>query len=65
MGRIQWTSVVEQARRIVESYGGDVTLRQVYYRLVTAGILPNVPTAYRHLSSRLAQARREDRFPDL
>ncbi|MEU9888808.1 hypothetical protein [Sphaerisporangium sp. NPDC051011] len=65
MGRIQWPDIVEQARRIVEEYGGGVTLRQVHYRLVAAGLIPNTPPTYRRLSSRLAQARREGRFPEL
>ncbi|WP_346095700.1 hypothetical protein [Streptomyces olivaceiscleroticus] len=43
----------------------DVTLRQVMYRLVAAGLLPNTPPMYRRLSARTARARREDRFPDL
>ncbi len=35
------------------------------YRLVSEGVLPHMPSMYRRLSSRLAQARREGRFPDL
>ncbi|MGW7658032.1 hypothetical protein ACWGMA_06345 [Streptomyces asiaticus] len=57
--------MVDRAREIVESYEGGVTLRQVMYRLVSEGVLPHTPSMYRHLSSRLAQARREQRFPDL
>lgn len=63
--RVRWPAVVDRARQIVESYEGDVTLRQVMYRLVSAGVLPHTPSMYRRLSSRLAQARREGRFPDL
>ncbi|MER5375935.1 hypothetical protein [Streptomyces sp. NPDC002553] len=32
---------------------------QVKYRLVSEGVLPHTPSMYRHLSSHLAQARRE------
>jgi hypothetical protein len=35
------------------------------YRLVSEGVLPHTASMYRHLSSHLAQARREGRFPDL
>ncbi|WP_254594762.1 hypothetical protein [Streptomyces sp. 8P21H-1] len=40
-------------------------LRQVMYRLVSEGVLPHTASMYRHLSSHLARARREGRFPDL
>ncbi|MFB7745286.1 hypothetical protein [Streptomyces sp. NPDC056132] len=63
--RIRWAVVVDRARQIVESYEGGVTLRQVMYKLASEGVLPHTPSMYRHLSSRLAQARREGRFPDL
>ncbi|WP_381805693.1 hypothetical protein [Streptomyces niveus] len=63
--RIRWPAVVDRAREIVESYEGGVTLRQVMYRLASAGVLPHTPSMYRHLSAHLAKARREDRFPDL
>lgn len=42
-----------------------VTLRQLWYRAISEGLVPNTPSMYRRLSSRLAQARREGRFPDL
>ncbi|MFB6718083.1 MULTISPECIES: hypothetical protein [unclassified Streptomyces] len=35
------------------------------YRLAAEGVLPHTPSMYRHLSSHLAQARCEGRFPDL
>ncbi|MFI8888403.1 hypothetical protein [Streptomyces sp. NPDC053813] len=63
--RIRWPAVVDRAREIVEGYEGGVTLRQVMYRLVSEGVLPHTPSMYRHLSSHLAQARREGCFPDL
>ncbi|MEE1751224.1 hypothetical protein [Streptomyces sp. SP18CS02] len=61
--RVRWPAVVDRARQIVESYEGDVALRQVMYRLVSAGVLPHTPSMYRRLSSRLAQARREVHVP--
>jgi len=65
MARIRWAAVVDRARDIVLEYEGGVTLRQVHYRCVSAGLIPNSRSAYRHLSAQLAKARREDGFPDL
>lgn len=63
--RVRWPGIVDRAREIVDGYEGGVTLRQVMYRLVSEGLLANTPPMYRRLSSRLAAARREGRFPDL
>lgn len=57
--------VVARAKEIVLGYSSPVTLRQAHYRLVSAGLIPNTPSAYRHLSSHLAAARRAGTFPDL
>jgi hypothetical protein len=40
-------------------------LRQLFYRLVSAEIVPNTVSAYKTLSRCTAVARREGRFPDL
>jgi hypothetical protein len=63
--RIKWQDNIDRARDIVEGYDGGVTVRQVMYRLVAEGLLPNTAPTYRRLSSRLAQARRDGIFPDL
>ncbi|MGW1364748.1 hypothetical protein ACWCQP_46000 [Streptomyces chartreusis] len=63
--RIKWQDIIDRARDIVDGYDGGVTVRQVMYRLVAAGLLPNRAPTYRRLSSRLAQARRDGLFPDL
>ncbi|MFE7267995.1 hypothetical protein ACFU9B_39325 [Streptomyces sp. NPDC057592] len=67
MPRLQWPSIVDRAADIVTSYDrvGGCTLRQVYYRLVSEGLIPHTAPTYRRLSSRLAEARRQERFPDL
>jgi len=62
---IKWADVIEQAAAIVESYSTRVTLRQLFYRLVAAGVVSNNQNAYKKLSERTAVARREGRFPDL
>ena len=42
-----------------------MTLRQLFYRLVAAEILPNTRVAYQTLSARPAAARRNGSFPAL
>ncbi|MFG1966710.1 hypothetical protein [Nonomuraea sp. NPDC049028] len=64
-GRIRWAEVVEQARVVIAAYEGGVTLRQCFYRLAVAGVIPNTAAAYRKLSAHLAEARRRGAFPDL
>lgn len=64
-GEIDWNSVVLTAKEIVESYDTGVTLRQLYYRLVSTGLIPNKQGAYKMLSAKTAQARREGWFPNL
>jgi len=62
---VRWATVLERARDIVNSYETPITLRQLFYRLVVAALLPNTQNYYRTLSSRSAEARREGAFPDL
>ncbi len=65
--RIDWQGVIlPRARAIVASYATPVTLRQLHYRLVVAGIdYPNTRSAYKRLSARTAEGRRRGTFPDL
>src|SRR3546814_20143585 len=63
--RIDWPTVLAAAKAIVESYTTGVTLRQLFYRLVANQTLVNTSSAYKSLSSRTAQARRDEVFPDL
>ena len=63
--RLDWQAILAEASRIVQSYGTGVTLRQLFYRLVAAELLPNSQSAYKTLSSRSAAARRRGEFPDL
>ncbi|MEO3757064.1 hypothetical protein ABGB19_02075 [Mycobacterium sp. B14F4] len=58
------------ARTIVESYTTDVTLRQLFYRLVSLphghpAKIPNTDNAYSLLSRTSAEWRRVGTFPDL
>lgn len=62
--RLDWDAIVAESARIVQSYSTGVTLRQLFYRLVSAHILPNTQNAYKGLSRYTARARREGWFPD-
>src|SRR6266567_2357558 len=63
--RLDWNAIVVQAAAIVRSYDTSVTLRQLFYRLVSTQVLPNTTSAYKGLSDKTAKARREGNFPDL
>src|SRR5258708_40046494 len=60
-----WTPILQHAVEIVESYDSGVTLRQLFYRLVSDGTLQNTRAEYTQLASRTAAARRDGSFPDL
>jgi hypothetical protein len=62
---LDWGLVLDTAREVVESYETPVTLRQLFYRLVSRGLVPNTLSAYKGLSARTAQARRDGDFPAL
>lgn len=63
--RIAWGSIIERAAVVVRSYDTGVTLRQLFYRLVSEQLIPNKDTSYKRLSSLTAEARRQGDFPDL
>jgi hypothetical protein len=63
--RLSWPPILEQAAAIVAGYDTPVTLRQLFYRLVAALVLPNTLPTCKTLSARTAQARRDGDFPDL
>lgn len=65
MTRINWPGIIERAAEIVRSYDTSVTLRQLFYRLVSAQFILNSTAAYKRLSELTAQARRDGWFPDL
>ena len=60
-----WTPIIKRAAEIVDGYTIPVTLRQLFYRLVSEELILNNPSAYNHLSSLTARLRREDGFPAL
>lgn len=63
--RVTWAPVIERAAEIVNSYQTPVTLRQLFYRLVSEQLIPNTLGKYKHLSKLTAEGRRDGTFPDL
>jgi hypothetical protein len=63
--RLNWAPIVNRAAEIVHSYDTGVTLRQLFYRLVSEQLIPNTQTCYKRLSELTAEARRAGTFPDL
>jgi hypothetical protein len=63
--RPDWPALLTQAAAIVNGYDTLVTLRQLFYRLVAALLLPNTTNAYKSLSKYTAEARRAGTFPAL
>lgn len=53
-------AVIKKANEIIEDYeaqGYDLTLRQLYYRFVSLGLIPNKDTEYKKLGSIINDAR--------
>jgi hypothetical protein len=63
--RPDWPALLQRAAEIVNGYDTQVTLRQLFYRLVAAELLPNTTNAYKALSRYTAVARRAGTFPAL
>jgi hypothetical protein len=57
--------VLDRAREIVSEYDDAMTLRQLFYRLVSEELLPNNTSSYNTLSGHTAEARRAGTFPTL
>ena len=64
-GRVARADVITRAAEIVRSYDTPITLRQLFYRLVAALLIPASPRAYKHLAVLTLQARRAGQFPAL
>lgn len=54
---MKYEAIVIAVNRIIAQYDMPLTLRQIYYRLVAAGLIPNRRAAYNGLSSQLVTAR--------
>lgn len=65
MSNIRWAPIVAAAAAWVESQQYSVSLRQVFYFLVSRQLVPNSETVYKGLSAKTSEARREGEFPAL
>jgi hypothetical protein len=65
MPALDWPHIITVAREIVESYDTPVTLRQLYYQLVSRLLMPNSQNACKRLSALTAELRRNGEFPEL
>jgi hypothetical protein len=67
--RLNWPPILDRAAEIIEetlaSEGVRLTLRGLFYRLVSEALIPNLHARYKYLSSETAELRRLGRFPDL
>jgi len=57
MANLRYAKIVQQTNRILSEYEYPLTLRQVYYRLVSQNTIPNTKSAYNSLSKMLVKAR--------
>lgn len=55
--------LIDQVREIIHQYQTRLTLRQIFYRLVSAGIIANTVSEYKRLSKILVKARLEGLIP--
>lgn len=63
--RGKWLPAMSAARDFVDKSTLPVTLRQVFYSLVSRQLLENTETNYRQLSEKTAEERRQGCFPAL
>ena len=56
---MKYEETVQAVNTVMAEYAMPLTLRQIYYRLVVAGLIPNRRAAYNSLSSQLVKAREE------
>ena len=61
---MKYDVLVERVNQILASYTVPLTLRQVYYRLVAAGLIANTRSNYNQLSSQLVTARESGDIDD-
>jgi hypothetical protein len=59
-----YSEIVEAVNKILGEYDFPLTIRQIYYRLVAANLIPNKRSAYNQLSSWLVKARENGEVDD-
>lgn len=61
---VNYESIVAEVNAILETYTMKLTLRQIYYRLVSKNKIPNTVSSYKRLSKMLVKAREEGKVDD-
>ncbi len=61
---MRYSEIVSAANQIINSYSVNLTLRQIYYRLVAAGMIANTRSDYNQLSSQLVKVRENGDIDD-
>lgn len=61
---MKYDETVRAVNKIISQYSMALTLRQIYYRLVAATLIPNQRSAYNSLSSQLVKARENEEVDD-
>jgi len=59
-----YPEIVKAVNRILGEYDFPLTIRQIYYRLVAANLIPNKRSAYNQLSKMLVKARENGEVDD-
>jgi hypothetical protein len=60
----RYALIVQAVNKILSEYTFALTIRQIYYRLVAAGMIPNKRSAYNQLSKTLVKARENGEVDD-
>ena len=61
---MKYSEIVPEVNKILQQYDMPLTLRQIFYRLVSKLIIPNTVTAYKQLSRILVRARERGDIDD-
>jgi hypothetical protein len=63
---VDWRRVLDEVDEALAFFAGQgvkPTLRSLFYRLVSANIIPNTKSSYKALSAKMVAARKEGRYP--
>jgi hypothetical protein len=63
--QVRWPPIIARAKEIVESFDTPITLRRLFYLLVSEGVIENKAKVYSYLSEVTTKARRSGDFPEL
>jgi hypothetical protein len=61
---MKFDELIKEANKILSEYSMPLTLRQLYYRLVSKTLIPNTKSSYKGLSAQLVKAREDGLVDD-